>query len=98
MCIRDRLYTVNTGSGRATAVYGGTSGGTGLSLNAMMIPSNADEVAYVNFVVTGEGTVTMNGEAVSGWQKVTPGDDLSSVSYTHLGQTMQTAVQEINTD
>ena len=72
-----KLYTVNTGSGKATAVYGGTIGGTGLSLNAMMIPSNADEVAYVNFVVNGEGTVTMNGEAVSGWQKVTPGSDLS---------------------
>ena len=72
-----KLYTVNTGSGKATAVPGGTIGGTGLSLNAMMIPSNADEVAYVNFVVNGEGTVTMNGEAVSGWQKVTPGSDLS---------------------
>ena len=72
-----KLYTVNTGSGKATAVLGGTIGGTGLSLNAMMIPSNADEVAYVNFVVKGEGAVTMNGEAVSGWQKVTPGSDLS---------------------
>lgn len=72
-----KLYTVNTATGKATAVYGGTIGGSGLSLNAMMIPSNADEVAYVNFVVNGEGTVTMNGEAVSGWQKVTPGDDLS---------------------
>ena len=72
-----KLYTVNTGSGKATAVPGGTIAGTGLSLNAMMIPSNADEVAYVNFVVNGEGTVTMNGEAVSGWQKVTPGSDLS---------------------
>lgn len=72
-----KLYTVNTATGKATAVYGGTIGGSGLSLNAMMIPSNADEVAYVNFVVNGEGTVTMDGEAVSGWQKVTPGDDLS---------------------
>ena len=45
-------------------------------LNAMMIPSNTDEVAYVNFVVNGEGTVTMNGKTVSGWQNVTPGDDL----------------------
>ena len=72
-----KLYTVNTATGKATAVPGGTIGGTGLSLNAMMIPSNADEVAYVNFVVNGEGTVTMNGEAVSGWQKVTPGSDLS---------------------
>ena len=72
-----KLYTVNTATGKATAVPGGTIGGTGLSLNAMMIPSNADEVAYVNFVVNGEGTVTMNGKGVSGWQKVTPGDDLS---------------------
>ena len=72
-----KLYTVNTATGKATAVYGGTIGGTGLSLNAMMIPSNADEVAYVNFVVNGEGTVTMDGKEVSGWQKVTPGSDLS---------------------
>ena len=72
-----KLYTVNTATGKATAVYGGTIGGSGLSLNAMMIPSNADEVAYVNFVVNGEGTVTMDGKGVSGWQKVTPGDDLS---------------------
>ena len=60
-------------------MYGGTIGGSGLSLNAMMIPSNADEVAYVNFVVNGEGTVTMDGKGVSGWQKVTPGDDLSLI-------------------
>ena len=72
-----KLYTVNTGTGRATAVYGGTIGGSGLSLNAMMIPSDADTTAYVNFVVNGEGTVTMNGETVSGWQKATPGSDLS---------------------
>lgn len=72
-----KLYTVNTATGKATAVPGGTIGGTGLSLNAMMIPSNADEVAYVNFVVNGEGTVTMNDGEVSGWQKVTPGSDLS---------------------
>lgn len=74
-----KLYTVNTATGKATAVYGGTIGGSGLSLNAMMIPSNADEVAYVNFVVNGEGTVTMDGKEVSGWQKVTPGDDLELV-------------------
>ena len=71
-----KLYTVNTGTGRATAVPGGTIGGSGKVLNAMMIPSNTDEVAYVNFVVNGEGTVTMNGETVSGWQEVTPGSDL----------------------
>lgn len=72
-----KLYTVNTATGKATAVYGGTIGGSGLSLNAMMIPSDTATTAYVNFVVNGEGTVTMNGEAVSGWQKVTPGSDLS---------------------
>ena len=72
-----KLYTVNTATGKATAVYGGTIGGSGLSLNAMMIPSGADTTAYVNFVVNGEGTVTMDGKEVSGWQKVTPGDDLS---------------------
>ncbi len=71
-----KLYTVNTATGKATAVYGGTIGGTGLSLNAMMIPSGADTTAYVNFIVNGEGTVTMNDGEVSGWQKVTPGDDL----------------------
>lgn len=38
-----KLYTVNTENGKATAVPGGAIGGTGLSLNAMMIPSNADE-------------------------------------------------------
>lgn len=67
-----KLYTVNTSSGRATAV----SGGYGYALNAMMIPNDGNTAAYVNFVVNGEGTVTMNDEAVSGWQKVTPGDDL----------------------
>ena len=72
-----KLYKVNTSSGRATAVPGGTIGGRGFVLNAMMIPSDADTTAYVNFVVNGEGTVTMNGEAVSGWQKVTPGSNLA---------------------
>ena len=74
-----KLYTVNTATGKATAVYGGTIGGSGLSLNAMMIPSDADTTAYVNFVVNGEGTVTMNDEAVSWWQKVTPGSNLELV-------------------
>lgn len=72
-----KLYTVNTATGKATAVYGGTIGGSGLSLNAMMIPSDTATTAYVNFVVNGEGTVTMNGQEVSGWQKATPGSDLS---------------------
>ena len=87
-----KLYTVNTATGKATAVYGGTIGGTGLSLNAMMIPSNADEVAYVNFVVNGEGTVTMNGEEVSGWQKVTPGDDLSLIFTPDAGRNVKEVV------
>ena len=72
-----KLYTVNTATGKATAVYGGTIGGSGLSLNAMMIPSDTATTAYVNFVVNGEGTVTMDGKEVSGWQKATPGSDLS---------------------
>ena len=70
-----KLYTVNTSNGRATAV----SGGYGYALNAMMIPNDGNTAAYVNFVVNGEGTVTMNGQEVSGWQKVTPGDDLSLI-------------------
>ena len=87
-----KLYTVNTGSGKATAVYGGTIGGTGLSLNAMMIPSNADEVAYVNFIVNGEGTVTMNDGEVSGWQKVTPGSDLSLTFTPDAGRNVKEVV------
>ena len=75
-----KLYTVNTDNGTATAVLGGTIGGKGnLTLNAIMIPSDTATTAYVNFVVNGEGTVTMNGQEVSGWQKVTPGDDLSLI-------------------
>ena len=87
-----KLYTVNTATGKATAVYGGTIGGSGLSLNAMMIPSNADEVAYVNFVVNGEGTVTMNGQEVSGWQKVTPGSDLSLTFTPDAGRNVKEVV------
>ena len=71
-----KLYTVNTDTGKATVVRGGTIGGSGKALNAMMIPNNADEVAYVNFVVNGGGTVKMDGKDVSGWQEVTPGSDL----------------------
>lgn len=74
-----KLYTVNTSSGRATAVPGGTIGGRGFVLNAMMIPSDADTTAYVNFVVNGEGTVTMDGKEVSGWQKAAPGSNLELV-------------------
>ena len=74
-----KLYTVNTGSGKATAVPGGTIGSSGLSLNAMMIPSDADTTAYVNFVVNGEGTVTMDGKEVSGWQKAAPRSNLELV-------------------
>ena len=87
-----KLYTVNTATGKATAVPGGTIGGTGLSLNAMMIPSNADEVAYVNFVVNGEGTVTMNGKGVSGWQKVTPGADLALIFTPAAGRNVKEVV------
>lgn len=45
----------------------------------MMIPSDADTTAYVNFVVNGEGTVTMDGKEVSGWQKAAPGSNLELV-------------------
>lgn len=87
-----KLYTVNTATGKATAVYGGTIGGSGLSLNAMMIPSGADTTAYVNFVVNGEGTVTMNGQEVSGWQKVTPGSDLSLTFTPDAGRNVKEVV------
>ena len=87
-----KLYTVNTATGKATAVYGGTIGGSGLSLNAMMIPSDTATTAYVNFVVNGEGTVTMNGEAVSGWQKVTPGSDLSLTFTPDAGRNVKEVV------
>ena len=40
-----KLYTVDTATGEATAVYGGTIGGSGLSLNAMMIPSDTATTA-----------------------------------------------------
>ncbi len=87
-----KLYTVNTATGKATAVYGGTIGGSGLSLNAMMIPSDTATTAYVNFVVNGEGTVTMDGEAVSGWQKVTPGSDLSLTFTPDAGRNVKEVV------
>lgn len=87
-----KLYTVNTGSGKATAVLGGTIGGKELSLNAMMIPSGADTTAYVNFIVNGDGTVTMNDDAVSGWQKVTPGSDLSLTFTPDTGRNVKEVV------
>ena len=88
-----KLYTVNTATGTATAVPGGTIGGKGnLTLNAMMIPDNGNTAAYVNFVVNGEGTVTMNDEAVSGWQKVTPGSDLSLTFTPDAGRNVKEVV------
>ena len=87
-----KLYTVNTATGKATAVYGGTIGGSRLSLNAMMIPSGADTTAYVNFIVNGEGTVTMNDGEVSGWQKVTPGSDLSLTFTPDAGRNVKEVV------
>ena len=72
-----KLYTVNTGTGRATAVPGGTIGGYGYELNAMMIPDNGNTAAYVKFIVKGEdGTIAMNDTTVSGLQEVTAGEDL----------------------
>lgn len=87
-----KLYTVNTDNGKATAVYGGTIGGSGLLLNAMMIPSDTDTTAYVNFVVNGEGTVTMDGHEVSGWQKVTPGADLALIFTPAAGRNVKEVV------
>lgn len=72
-----KLYTVNTGTGRATAVPGGTIGGYGYELNAMIIPDNGNTAAYVKFIVKGEdGTIGMNDTTVSGLQEVTAGEDL----------------------
>lgn len=88
-----KLYTVNTDNGTATAVLGGTIGGKGnLTLNAMMIPSDTATTAYVNFVVNGEGTVTMNGQEVSGWQKVTPGADLALIFTPAAGRNVKEVV------
>ena len=68
-----KLYTVNTGTGRATAV----PGGYGYELNAMMIPDNGNTAAYVKFIVKGEdGTIAMNDTTVSGLQEVTAGEEL----------------------
>ena len=67
------LYTVNTTTGKATAVAGGGS----YALNAMMIPSDGNTAAYVNFTVKGEaGTIAMGGQPVTGLQKVTAGGNL----------------------
>ena len=88
-----KLYTVNTDNGTATAVLGGTIGGKGnLTLNAMMIPSDTATTAYVNFVVNGEGTVTMDGHEVSGWQKVTPGADLALIFTPAAGRNVKEVV------
>ena len=71
-----KLYTVNTQTGSATVVPGGSIGGSSNQLNAMMITDDSD-VAYVRFAVKGEdGTIAMDNETVSGLQKVTAGKDL----------------------
>lgn len=73
--LSERLYTVNTATGKATAVPGGSSG---LSLEAMMIPDNGGTAAYVNFTAEGEeGAISMNGQPVTGLQAVTAGEDLA---------------------
>lgn len=68
-----KLYKVNTSSGKATAVPGGTIGGKEYVLNAMMIPSNSN-VAYVNFIVNGNGKIMVENKEVSGWTEVAQGD------------------------
>ena len=67
------LYTVNTDTGKVTAVTGGNS----VALNAMMIPEDSNTAAYIKFIVKGEdGTISLDGKEVSGLQKVTAGEDL----------------------
>lgn len=67
------LYTVDTSTGLAKAV----SNHNIPVLNAMMIPSNGNRVAYVNFTVKGEkGSIIMGGEQVTGLQEFTAGSDL----------------------
>lgn len=68
-----KLYKVNTSSGKVTAVPGGTIGGKEYVLNAMMIPSNSN-VAYVNFIVNGNGKIMVENKKVSGWTEVAQGD------------------------
>src|SRR5699024_9363184 len=85
-------YTVNTATGKATAVYGSTIGGSVLSLNAIMIPSGADTTAYVNFIFNSAGTVTMNERKVSWWQKVTPRSHLSLTFTPDAGRNVKEVV------
>lgn len=67
------LYTVDTATGRAKAV----SNHNIPVLNAMMIPSNGNRDAYVNFTVKGEkGSIIINEEQVTGLQKFTAGNNL----------------------
>lgn len=74
-----KLYKVNTSSGKATAVPGGTIGGKEYVLNAMMIPSNSN-VAYVNFIVNGNGKIMVEDSDVSGWTEVVQSDLLLTFS------------------
>ncbi len=73
-----KLYKVNTSNGTVTAVSSGTIGGNASTLNAIMIPSNGNTVAYVDFTVKGEeGSINMSGQTVTGLQEVTAGSDLA---------------------
>lgn len=64
------LYAVNPETGKATRVNGNKIGGGDYDLlNAMMIPRDSN-VAYINFIIEGEGSVILDGEEVSGWTDV----------------------------
>ena len=71
-----KLYTVDTKTGKATLMKGGSIGGGDYDLlNAMMIPSNSN-VAYVNFIINGNGKIMMDDKKVSGWTEVNAAEKL----------------------
>lgn len=64
------LYAVDPETGEATCVKGNKIGGGDYdAINAMMIPRDSN-VAYINFIIEGEGSVILDGEEVSGWTDV----------------------------
>ncbi len=64
------LYAVDPETGEATRVKGNKIGGGDYDeINAMMIPRDSN-VAYINFIIEGEGSVILDGEEVSGWTDV----------------------------
>ena len=64
------LYAVEPATGKATRVEGDKIGGGDYDLlNAMMIPRDSN-VAYVNFIVNGNGKIMVKNQEVSGWTDV----------------------------